>query len=104
MKKINLFIAFGAAIALIACAPKTAEVVKPLEKPAAKPSFPTTEIAEGSKLYQENCGKCHKLKAVTNYSTEEWQKIVPRMAKKAKIDATAESKVLAYVLWGAEQK
>jgi hypothetical protein len=44
------------------------------------------------------------LKTVTNYSTEEWQKIVPRMAKKAKIDATAESKVLAYVLWGAEQK
>jgi chemotaxis methyl-accepting protein methylase len=39
-----------------------------------------------------------------NDPPEEWQKIVPRMAKKAKIDATAESKVLAYVLWGAEQK
>ncbi len=104
MKKINLLIAFGTAITLIACAPKTAEVVKPIEKPAEKPSFPTTEIAEGSTLYQENCGKCHKLKTVTNYSAEEWQKIVPRMAKKAKIDASAESKVLAYVLWGVEKK
>lgn len=100
MKKNNLILAFGAAITLIACAPKTAEVVKPVEKP----SFPTTEIAEGSTLYQENCGKCHKLKTVTSYSAEEWQKIVPRMAKKAKIDASAESKVLAYVLWGTEQK
>lgn len=88
---------FMALILLVACAPKTAEVVTTAEPV----TFPSSDVAEGSKLYAENCGKCHKLKAESNYTQEEWKKIVPRMAVKAKIDAAAENKVLQYVLWKA---
>jgi cytochrome c2 len=98
MRKIT-FIA-ASMILLAACTPKTAEVVV-AEEPV---EFPSTDVAEGSKLYAENCGKCHKLKTVTNYSQEQWKTIVPKMAAKAKIDATAESKVMQYVMWKTEKK
>jgi hypothetical protein len=100
MVKNSLFIAVGLVTILFSCAPKTVEVATVKEAP----KFPTTEIAEGSTLYQENCGKCHKLKVVSNFSAVEWKSIVPRMAKKAKLDAASESKVMAYVLWQTENK
>lgn len=96
----NIFFLASSLIVLAACTPKTAEVIEPVETV----TFPNTDVASGSKLYAENCGKCHKLKTVTNYSTEQWKTIVPKMAKKAKIDGTAESQVLQYVLWKTEQK
>jgi nitrate/TMAO reductase-like tetraheme cytochrome c subunit len=98
MKKLSFFAV--AYIVLTACTPKTAEVIE-MAEPVV---FPSTDVAEGSKLYAENCGKCHKLKTVNKFSTEEWKTIVPRMAKKAKIDAMAENKVMQYVLWKTEQK
>lgn len=99
MNKLNL-IAVGIVV-LAACTPKTAEVISPVEKPAtvATSEFPSSEVAEGSKLYAENCGKCHKLKTVTDFSSEQWQSIVPRMSIMAKIDATKENNILQYVLW-----
>lgn len=98
MKK--LVFVFAAAGTLIACTPKTAEVIEQKEEVS---TFPTTDIAEGSKLYTENCGKCHKLKTVTDYTAEQWKAIMPKMAVKAKIDATAENKITQYVLWQIEQ-
>lgn len=97
--KIVSLMAF-AAIVLVACTPKTAEVVVKEETV----EFPSTDIAEGSKLYVENCGKCHKLKTVTDFSSEQWKKIVPNMAAKAKLDATAENQIMLYVLWKTENK
>jgi mono/diheme cytochrome c family protein len=103
MKKLNL-IAAGIFL-FAACTPKTAEVIAPVEKPATvvTSEFPSTEIAEGSKLYAENCGKCHGLKTVTNFTPEQWHKIVPKMSTLAKIDATQENKILEYVLWKSQK-
>ena len=97
MKKI-LFIA-TASISLFACTPKTAEITEKVE-----PSFPNEDVAMGDKLYVENCGKCHGLKTVTDYTPEQWKKIVPNMAAKAKIDSDADNKILQYVLWKTENK
>lgn len=93
MKKISVIVA--SIVVLTACTPKTTEMVIVEEKS----EFPTTDIAEGSKLYAENCGKCHKFKTISDYNETQWNKIVPIMADKAKLDATAERKVLHYVLW-----
>ncbi len=93
MKK--LFFTFSAITLLIACSPKTAEVVGP----TMPIDYPSSDVAEGDHLYNENCGKCHKFKTITKYSEEQWRKIVPKMAEKAKIDATKENKILQYVLW-----
>ena len=97
MQKGILFITL---LALAACTPKTAEIT---EKPVPT-EFPSEDIAQGSALYQEHCGKCHKHKVVTNFNQEEWKKIVPKMAVKSKIDAAEENKVLQFVLWKTESK
>jgi predicted secreted protein len=89
-------------MALTACATNKEVSTNSAEKPAPaakKPAFPNTEVAEGSTLYAENCGKCHALKNVDNYSPDQWKRIVPNMAAKAKIDATKEAKILEFVLW-----
>jgi hypothetical protein len=55
-------------------------------------------------MYAANCGKCHDLPKEQKYSAEKWKVIVPDMSKKAKLDATAENKIMQYVLWKVEQK
>ena len=97
MRKVILF---GALLTLAACTPKTAEIS---EKPVSS-EFPSEDIAQGSALYQEHCGKCHKHKVVTDYNQEQWKKIVPNMAAKSKLDATQENKILQFVLWKTETK
>lgn len=97
MKKRILFVAL---LGLAACTPKTAEIT---EKPVSS-EFPSEDIAQGSALYQEHCGKCHKHKVVTDYNQEQWKKIVPNMAAKSKLDAAQENKVLQFVLWKTETK
>lgn len=97
-------ILFGGLVALVlACQPKTAEAVKPAEpKTEVAVAFPSPAIEEGSKLYLEHCGSCHKHKVVENYSVEQWKKVMPPMAKKAKIDANQEDKITQFVLWKTE--
>lgn len=99
MKKITFLAA--SLIILAACTPKTTEIIeiKEVETVEEKSEFPTTDIAQGNQLYLENCGKCHKFKTITNYNEEQWSKIVPNMCAKAKLDASAESQILNYVLW-----
>ncbi len=94
------------AIALLAaCTPKTAEVIEVVEVETTETEkFPNTAVAEGSQLYMDHCGKCHKHKTVTDYTQEQWKKIVPNMAAKSKLDATQENKILQFVLWQTEGK
>lgn len=98
MKKMTFFAAFAV---LVACAPKTTEVI---EEKSTTTTTMTAEISEGSALYAANCGKCHDLPKEQKYSAEKWKVIVPDMSKKAKLDATAENKIMQYVLWKIEQK
>jgi len=44
------------------------------------------EIAQGKSLYENNCAKCHKLFAPTDYTYEKWKPILIRMQKKARMD------------------
>lgn len=78
---------------LTSCSPKTTATttVEPTEKALS------TDAQKGQALYNENCGKCHKLPLISSHSEEKWHKIVPPMAKKAKLDATQESLIMSYV-------
>jgi cytochrome c1 len=99
MKKTLILIFIGATI--IACSPKTGELITTESAPI---TFPTTELANGFELYKANCAKCHKLKKEMNYSKEKWAKILPRMAKKAKLNAAQEKSISDYVYWRIAQK
>ena len=86
-------------LTLAACSPKTTATVEEVKST----EFPNTDVAEGNNLYTMHCGRCHGLKTVEDYNKEQWEKIVPNMAAKSKLDATQENKILQYVLWKIEQ-
>jgi hypothetical protein len=103
MKKV--FFALSTLALIVACTPKTAEVVEVVTETTTETTEavvmrkPSIEESEGMTLYNDNCGKCHKFKVINEYSMERWTKIVPNMSAKAKLDATQESKIMAYVKW-----
>ncbi|MBP6091755.1 MAG: cytochrome c [Crocinitomicaceae bacterium] len=99
MKKTLILIFIGATI--IACSPKNGEIIT---TESTSITFPTTELANGFELYKANCGSCHKLKKEMNYSKEKWDKILPRMAKKAKLNASQEKSIGNYIYWRINQK
>jgi hypothetical protein len=100
MKKI--FIAFATCAAIISsCAPKVVfeqEITPVKEQTETKPEV---KYLEGKTLFQDNCGKCHELFQPSQFSKAQWAKIVPAMAKEAKLNATQENQILLYVQYGA---
>jgi cytochrome c5 len=86
---------------IYSCASKSSiptEVAKKEEpKEVVVANVMTPELAEGKTLYENNCGKCHKLYEVTSYSAEEWKPIVERMSKKARLSEVDGAKIFSYV-------
>jgi mono/diheme cytochrome c family protein len=62
------------------------------------PNTTAEDLKQGKALYEANCGSCHGLKKPSSEPESEWRHIVPPMAKKAKIDADTEFKILRYVV------
>jgi cytochrome c5 len=100
MKK--TIIAFTILTAIISsCAPKVVveqEVTPVKEQTVTKPEV---KYLEGKTLFDNNCGKCHELFQPSQFSKAEWAKIVPAMAKEAKLNPTQENQILMYVQYGA---
>ena len=90
--KYFLILSVVAAGVVTACrGPKETTEVTPVEKSLS------AEAQAGEKLYMENCGRCHDLPKIPDYSAERWERIVPSMSKKAHLDATQEQSVMTYV-------
>lgn len=102
MKKI--VIAFAALGLFAACQPKTAEIVeedKNVEEVKVSTTLrPGTDVEmAGMALYTNNCGKCHGLPVISEHSIERWNKVLPPMIKKSKLDEAQGASVTAYVNW-----
>lgn len=78
-----------------ACSPKTATTAKTSE---VKKIELTPELAEGKSLYENNCGKCHKLFESTKHTKEDWVPTLDRMAKKAKITDEQKASIYNYLV------
>ena len=92
MKKIILI---GSVAFFASCTPKTAEIAET----ATPITYPTSEIAQGKGLYDAKCTTCHKMKTVDNYSTEQWSKILPDMAGKAKLPDNETAMIQEFITW-----
>ncbi|KFF06217.1 cytochrome c [Flavobacterium reichenbachii] len=57
----------------------------------------TPELLEGQNLYSNNCAKCHKLYEPKKFTKEEWQPILVRMQKKAKVDDVNMASITNYI-------
>lgn len=77
-------------------APPTSEQLAKLK--SADPSIDTTAVQNGYNVFAEKCQKCHKLKDPAKFTTEDWNKILPKMAKKAKLTDDQTALVKTYVI------
>jgi cytochrome c5 len=96
MKKISAL--FILTLVAIACNPKVSEVIVEDTKEAEVELY-----AGGKTLYESKCITCHALKPVTNYTKEQWDKILPAMMEKAKLTVEEKVEVNNYVYWKIEK-
>lgn len=82
-------------LALVSCSPKTTTV----DTKEDVMKFPNETVEQGFNLSAQHCARCHKLKTVDNYSREQWDKILPNMARKAKLTAEQEATINEYINW-----
>lgn len=80
-----------------ACSEKTAGTVSTVKDAEVK--MPTMELAEGKHIYNNDCTKCHAPEPVEKYTQEQWNKIIPNMAIKAKLTPEKTALVQSYVSW-----
>ena len=57
-----------------------------------------SDATVGQTIYEGKCTKCHKPKAVDNFTPERWTSILEKMVPKAKLDDTEKKQVTAYVM------
>ncbi len=67
-----------------------------------KAKYSTAQIAEGKVIFEGSCGKCHKLRQPAEFKVSAWEDILPRMCKKAKLDADKAALVRAWVITNAK--
>ncbi|MCD6069152.1 MAG: hypothetical protein K0S33_3978 [Bacteroidetes bacterium] len=66
------------------------------------PGLPKEDIAAGEKLYNGECGRCHRLFEPEFKSEQDWPAIMDWMAPKAQLSDAQKQKVLKYVLCAAD--
>ena len=88
-------------VLLYCCTPK---LLPPTEADATRTNSSLSSLQQAHSLYINKCGACHTLKLPPSESEENWKKIVPVMAKKAKLNASEEDLILHYVLAMREAK
>jgi len=55
------------------------------------------KIAEGARLYNENCGRCHNPRPAADYSKTEWSVVMPHMREKAHMTGEETLAVEAFI-------
>lgn len=78
-------------------APVASNEVKVTE--VIKPELPTA-IAEGKTLYENSCGRCHKLFPAAKHDKSGWSGTLDRMAPKARITEEQKKLVYDYLTYG----
>lgn len=60
--------------------------------------YTKAQFMQGKTLNENNCAKCHKLKDPANFTEERLNKVIPNMAKKAKLTDADKDLVLKYYI------
>ena len=92
------FIAAVCALALGGCV-QTQTVAPPVTPAMIGASHGTAAatLEEGRRIFTGACTSCHSADPVEKHVPEEWRSIVAQMAPRAKLDATRQSALLAYL-------
>ena len=78
------------------------QLAPPVDRITVDPSN-VGQYQRGREIYVGRCAKCHAVKAVNAYAAQDWaSRIMPKMAKNAKLTPEEKETVLAYVLAARE--
>ncbi len=107
MKRVYLSstIIFLAITFMVSCAPKNVPASTSSNEASvvSKQVINEADILAGHQLFNQNCGKCHRLFSPTELDEKRWVRVIDQMAPKAKLNAEDKSKVLAFVLSDAKK-
>lgn len=90
MKKI-IAVASFIAVLLTSCTPKTPVAIGPSVSTA-------DQIAQGKTIFDNSCGRCHKLPDPTAHNSVQWVGIMNSMAPKAKLTDEQHQWVYDYIV------
>lgn len=101
------FLLLTVSILFVQCAPKTTTKATPKMTDeeivaSVKKQYTEAQLDEGKALYQSSCKKCHSLFAAESRSIAKWERVLPRMSKRAKLEAADAGKVRAYLIANAK--
>jgi hypothetical protein len=90
-----ILIAVGAiVITLFSCG---SSLYLPTQAEANKVGTTIDTLTLARKVYINNCGSCHRLYNPQDISTKDWEKVLPKMIKKAKLKKDYEALVSMYI-------
>jgi cytochrome c5 len=101
MNKLTVIFSVIAISVLAACSTKklaTTTPATPTPPATASTTLTTEQIEKGKSLWSGNCGKCHTLYAPDSRNVASWQRILPSMTRKAKMNDDDAATVTAYIL------
>src|ERR1017187_7169934 len=98
MKKMIIGIALasivGACVAYVPLAPSQSDMEWATRK---FPGITLEELNNGKALFEQKCKKCHSLARPFRVSEADLLHVMPKMAKKAKIDVKTSDQILKYL-------
>lgn len=58
---------------------------------------PVSPLEEGRKIFVGRCTACHSPEPILDYTLQEWRDLLPEMSADAKLNATQEQALMAYI-------
>ena len=83
----------------------TSTTTTPVKKSTSRfdVAFSAEESERGKVVYQDNCGRCHKLFSPDSRTLKQWEHILPEMYEKGKIGGEKVHLIDAYVAANAKR-
>jgi cytochrome c5 len=97
----NKAIVIISAILLVACA--SYKPIVPAQSDADRaaknnPGVTLADLEQGRAIFEKSCHKCHSLKRPFAHTPEEIETVIPKMAKRAKLNSQQQELVLNYLV------
>ncbi|MCC6679805.1 MAG: hypothetical protein IT445_02780 [Phycisphaeraceae bacterium] len=84
------------ALAVAGCVSAT-RIAPPVSELQSGAAFPQ-QLERGRRLYLGACGSCHAPYAIDEYSLAQWDRILPEMVRKTKLDASDTDALRTYIV------
>lgn len=69
---------------------------------AVKKAYPADQLKIGKALWQAKCSRCHELYKPDTRTVNQWERVLPRMAQRARITNVDANLVRAYLMVNAK--